>query len=54
MDKYKVTWKEVITYEEVVQVESGKNPVEYCGLNPSQVDGNLVDNSIKIERIDSE
>ena len=52
MKKYKAIWKEVITYEEIIEAESENQAYVYCGSDPEKVYEDVVDGSLKIERID--
>jgi len=52
MNKYKVTWKEVITYEEIIVAESEEHARVYSGIEPEKVHEDVVGSSLKAERID--
>jgi hypothetical protein len=49
---YKVTWKEVVTYEEVIVAESEEHARVYAGAEPEKVHEDVVESSLKVERID--
>ena len=53
MNKYRVTWKEVISYEEIVEAESAEHAKVYAGAEPEKVHEEVVNGSFKlVERID--
>lgn len=49
--KYKVTWKEVTTYEEIIFAESEEHARVYAGAEPEKVHEDVVESSLKVERI---
>ena len=49
---YKATWKEVITYEEIIIAESEEQARIYAGAEPEKVHEDVVESSLKVERID--
>ena len=51
MNKYKVTWKEVTTYEEIIEAESEEHARVYAGAEPEKVSEDVVESSLKVERI---
>jgi len=50
--KYKVTWKEVVTYEEIIEAESENHAIVYAGAEPEKVHEDMAEGSLKVERID--
>ena len=49
--KYKVTWKEVVTYEEIIEAESENDAIVYSGAEAEKVYEDVAEGSLKIERV---
>ncbi len=51
MNKYKVTWKEIVTYEEIIEAESEEHARVYSGAEPEKVHEDIAEGSLQVERI---
>ena len=51
MNKYKVTWKEIVSYEEIIEAESENDAIVYCGAEPEKLYEDVAEGSLKIERV---
>ena len=51
MKEYKVTWKEIVTYEEIIEAESENHAIVYSGAEPEKVYEDIAEGSLKVERI---
>ena len=51
MKEYKVTWKEIVTYEEIIEAESENLAIVYSGAEPEKVHEDIAEGSLKVERI---
>jgi len=50
--KYKIRWKEVVTYDEIVEAETEEQAICYAGAEPEKVHEDVVEGSLTVERID--
>ena len=51
MNKYKVTWKEIVSYEEIIEAESENDAIVYSGAEAEKVYEDIAEGSLKVERI---
>jgi len=51
MKKYKVTWKEIVTYEEIIEAESENDAIVYSGAEAEKVYEDVAEGSLKIEKV---
>ena len=51
MNKYKVTWKEIVSYEEIIEAESENQAIVNSGAEGTVVYDSIEEGSLKVEMI---